>query len=147
MRAEAEYSCPASFTASSTMISRSLECPERAAKRANDTSNRYRMRHMGPQEASASCPVSAPDRILGTHTVSKHTRVGVVRRVDVLEAVFPNIAEAMTAPVAGLPRPGRDDRLDAAAAAWTARRLAKGDADCLGAGEDDKTRYPMNIWV
>ena len=79
--------------------------------------------------------------------VSKHKQAGVVRRLDVLKAVFPNIAEAMTAPVAGRPRPGRDDRLDAAAAAWTARRLAKGGVDCLGAGEDDNTGYPMNIWV
>ena len=79
--------------------------------------------------------------------VSKHTRAGVARRVDVLQAVFHNIAEAMTAPVAGGPRPRRDDRLDAAAAAWTARQLVNGDADCLGAGEDDATGYPMNIWV
>ena len=54
-----------------TMISRSLERPERTAKRANDTSNRYRMRHIGPQDASASCLVSAPDHILGTHTVGR----------------------------------------------------------------------------
>lgn len=79
--------------------------------------------------------------------VSKHEQAGVARRVGLLRAVFPNISEAMTAPVAGQPRPGRDDRLDAAAAAWTARRLVNGDADCLGAGEDDATGYPMNIWV
>ena len=78
--------------------------------------------------------------------VSKHKPAGITRRLDVLQAVFPNIVESMAAPVAGRPRPGRDDRLDAAAAAWTARRLASGDADCLGAGDDD-TGYPMNIWV
>ena len=33
--------------------------------RANDTSNRYRTRHMEPQDASASCLVSAHDHILG----------------------------------------------------------------------------------
>ena len=49
------------------MILRSFERPERTAKSANDTSNRYRMRHMGSQDASASCLVSANDRILGTH--------------------------------------------------------------------------------
>ena len=49
------------------MISRSFERPERTAKRANDTSNRYRMRHIGSQDASASCLVSAHDHILGTH--------------------------------------------------------------------------------
>ena len=79
--------------------------------------------------------------------VSKHKQSGVVKRLEVLQAVFPNIAEAMTAPVAGRPRPGRDDRLDAAAAAWTARQLVNGEADCLGAGEDDATGYPMHIWV
>lgn len=79
--------------------------------------------------------------------VSKHKPAGITRRLEVLQAVFPNFVEAMAAPVAGRPRPGRDDRLDAAAAAWTARRLASGDADCLGAGEYDDTGYPMNIWV
>ena len=49
------------------MISRTFERPERTAKRANDTSNRYRTRHIGPQDASASCLVSAHDRILDTH--------------------------------------------------------------------------------
>ena len=51
----------------STMISRSFERPERTASRASNARNRYRMRHIGPQDASASCLVSAPDRILGTH--------------------------------------------------------------------------------
>ena len=58
-----------------TMISRSLERPERTAKRANDTSNRYRMRHIGPQDASASCLVSAHDRILGTHRSAPTTEL------------------------------------------------------------------------
>ncbi|MDE0494967.1 MAG: DUF429 domain-containing protein [Acidimicrobiaceae bacterium] len=79
--------------------------------------------------------------------VSKHKQSGVARRLEVLQTVFPNIEDAMTAPVVGRPRPGRDDRLDAAAAAWTARQLVNGDADCLGAGEEDATGYPMNIWV
>ena len=79
--------------------------------------------------------------------VPKHRQSGVVKRLEMLQTVFPNIEDAMTAPVVGRPRPGRDDRLDAAAAAWTARQLVKGDADCLGAGEDDATGYPMNIWV
>ena len=41
----------------STMISRSFERPERTAKRANDTSNRYRIRHIEPQDVGASCLV------------------------------------------------------------------------------------------
>lgn len=78
---------------------------------------------------------------------SKHNQACVATRLVVLQAVFPNIAEAVTEPLAGRPRPGRDDRLDAAVAAWTARRLARDDAICLGEGEDDDTGYPMNIWV
>ena len=52
----------------STMISRSFERPERTVKRANEARNRYRMRHIGSQDASATCLVSAYDHILGTHT-------------------------------------------------------------------------------
>ena len=69
-----------------TMISRPFARPERTAKRANDTSNRYRTRHIGPQDrerrtrsarhdhmsathrhprCSPSCLVSAHDRIFG----------------------------------------------------------------------------------
>ena len=51
------------------MTSRSFERPERTAKHANDTSNRYRTRHMEPQDASASWLVSAHDHILGTHRI------------------------------------------------------------------------------
>lgn len=79
--------------------------------------------------------------------ISKHEQAGVATRLEVLQAEFPNIVEAMTEPLAGRPRPGRDDRLDAAAAAWTARQLVRGHADCLGEGEEDETCYPMNIWV
>ena len=39
----------------------------------NDTSNRYRMRHMGSQDASASCLVNAHDHILGPHTSRRIT--------------------------------------------------------------------------
>ena len=48
----------------------SFERPERTAKRANDTGNRYSTRHMEPQDASASCLVSAHDHISGTHTAN-----------------------------------------------------------------------------
>ena len=53
-----------------------LRASERTVKRANDTSNRYRMRHIGPQDASASCLVSRHDRILGTHRPSRRVRRG-----------------------------------------------------------------------
>ena len=61
------------------MISRSFERPERTAKHVNDTSNPYRMQHIGPQDASASCLVSAHDHILGTHThvATTYKRLGL----------------------------------------------------------------------
>ena len=40
-----------------------------------------------------------------------------------------------------------DDLLDAAAAAWTARRMATGSARILGQGEIDPTGYSMAIWA
>ena len=40
-----------------------------------------------------------------------------------------------------------DDLLDAAAAGWTARRMAAGTAMILGQGELDETGYPMAIWA
>ena len=81
-------------------------------------------------------------------SVSKRQPAGEEERLEVLAEVFPNIAEvAVSTPPPGPPRPGLDDLLDAAAAAWTARRIVAGDADCLGAGEHDETGYPMHIWV
>ena len=81
-------------------------------------------------------------------SASKRKPAGEQERLDVLAEAFPNIAEvAVSAPPPGPPRPGLDDLLDAAAAAWTARRIVAGDADCLGAGEQDEAGYPMHIWV
>ncbi len=79
---------------------------------------------------------------------SKREQGGRQQRLETLGDEFPNIAEAaVAAPPAGPPRPALDDLLDAAAAAWTARRIVAGDAECLGVGEQDETGYPMHIWV
>ena len=79
---------------------------------------------------------------------SKREHAGHQQRLATLAGAFPNIADAaVSAPPAGPPRPELDDLLDAAAAAWTARRIAAGDAECLGAGEQDEAGYPMHIWV
>ena len=51
----------------STMISRSFECPERTAKRANDTRNRYRTRHRGPQDRECRTRSAWYDRVSTTH--------------------------------------------------------------------------------
>jgi predicted RNase H-like nuclease/predicted nucleic acid-binding protein len=81
-------------------------------------------------------------------SVGKRTPAGGHERLAVLSDEFPNIAEAaVSTPPAGPPRPALDDLLDAAAAAWTARRLAAGRAECLGEGEEDETGYPMHIWI
>ena len=52
--------------------------------------------------------------------------------------------------MAGAPPDGalrRYDMLDAAAAAWTARRIASGDAERLGNDETDEGGFPMSIWI
>ena len=81
-------------------------------------------------------------------SVGKRHQAGVAERIEALSAVFPNIVDAaVLTPVPGPPRASLDDLLDAAAAAWTCRRVYSGQARCLGAGEIDETGYPMNIWV
>ena len=74
-------------------------------------------------------------------------RRGAEQRLAALTDYFPNIADALRAPLAATPKAALDDVLDAAAAAWTARRIASGEALCLGEGEFDETGYPMNIWA
>jgi len=60
---------------------------------------------------------------------SKRTPEGRVERIDALRDAFPRI----DALLAAAPRGARpDDMLDACAAAWTARRMARGTAVVLG---------------
>ena len=59
---------------------------------------------------------------------------------DIEEAV--REAEQLHGPAAH-----RYDFLDAAAAAWTARRIVSGIAEDLGDGKVDETGYPMSTWV
>ena len=82
-----------------TMISRTFERPERTAKRANDTSNRYRTRHIGPQDASASCLVSAHDRILDTHREPYDGRLSrTVLRERAVKGGFVGLSSGCAAP-------------------------------------------------
>ena len=79
---------------------------------------------------------------------SKKHQPGVAERLMALSGEFSNVVDAaLLTPHPGPPRPTHQDLLDAVAAAWTARRIASGDAICLGEGEFDATGYPMNIWV
>ena len=51
-----------------TMISRSLERPDRTASRASDARNRYKIRYTRTQHRPSSLQVNAHDRVFGTHT-------------------------------------------------------------------------------
>lgn len=103
-------------------------------------------------EVSLACMAEGPMRF------HKSYQPGVAERLAVLEQHFPNIVEAAllegitTRPVSGEEgrkplAPAVDDVLDAAAAAWTARRVAMGQAMRLGGDGEDEGGYPMSIWV
>ncbi|WP_419924943.1 DUF429 domain-containing protein [Candidatus Poriferisocius sp.] len=72
---------------------------------------------------------------------SKRQPSGQAERLAVLAPEFTNLAELPTA----VPGTTIDDLLDAAAAAWTARRMAAGTAQTLGEGQIDATGFPMSI--
>ncbi len=74
---------------------------------------------------------------------SKRQPPGRAERLAVLAPEFSNLAE-VPAPVPGTTI---DDLLDAAAAAWTARRMAARTAKILGPDDVDATGYPMAIWA
>lgn len=76
-------------------------------------------------------------------SVSKRQPGGQVERMAALVPEFSNLVEVPTSP----PGATTDDLLDAAAAAWTARRMAESTAMILGAEELDATGYPMAIWA
>ena len=76
-------------------------------------------------------------------SVSKRQPAGQAERMVALAPEFDNFG---TAPPS-LPGTSLDDLLDAAAAAWTARRMAASTAMTLGPEELDATGYPMAIWA
>ncbi len=81
-------------------------------------------------------------------SVGKRYQAGIVERLHALKMDFANITEAaVQTPLPGPPHPSLDDLLDAAAAAWTCRRVVSGNALCLGRDQVDESGYPMNIWV
>ena len=59
-----------------TMISRSLEQPDRTVSRASDANNRYKIRYTRNQDWPSSLQVNAHDRVFGTHTVAKASIAG-----------------------------------------------------------------------
>ena len=76
-------------------------------------------------------------------SVSKRQPAGQAERMVALAPEFDNLGKAPPS----LSGTTLDDLLDAAAAAWTARRMAAGTAMTLGPEETDATGYPMTIWA
>ena len=76
-------------------------------------------------------------------SASKRQPAGQAERLAALAPEFDNLDAAPPSLAGATP----DDLLDAAAAAWTARRMAVGTAMALGHGEVDETGYPMAIWA
>ena len=72
---------------------------------------------------------------------AKATARGMARRLAALRTVMDVDAALLAAP----PRMPAVDALDACAAAWSARRIADGVAQCVGDGGTDARRRPMRI--
>ncbi len=75
---------------------------------------------------------------------TKRTAEGRAARLALLVGPFPGSAELLTARARGA---AADDVLDAAAAAWSARRWAAGTALVLGDGSLDSRGLPMRVAV
>ena len=78
---------------------------------------------------------------LGGVTDRKGTARGSVQRLQTLRQVM-DVEEALAGAPAGVPLV---DALDACAAAWSARRLGDGTAECVGDGTTDSHGRPMRI--
>ena len=72
---------------------------------------------------------------------AKVTARGMARRLAALRTVMDVDAALLAAP----PRVPAVDALDACAAAWSARRIADGTAECVGDGATDARGRPMRI--
>jgi predicted RNase H-like nuclease len=71
----------------------------------------------------------------------KVTARGTMQRLNALRPVM-DVEDALAAAPIGIPM---IDALDACAAAWSARRLADGVAECVGDGRTDARGRPMRI--
>ena len=96
-----------------------------------------------PQAAEVHPETSFAVLAGGPISVSKRQPAGQAERMAALAPEFDNLGPAPPS----LPGATPDDLLDAAAAAWTARRMAAGSAMTLGPEEADATGYPMAIWA
>jgi predicted RNase H-like nuclease len=73
----------------------------------------------------------------------KKTKAGVNERLDLLQPVFPGVERYLQDRPANV---AKDDLLDAAVAAWTARRLWKGEARHVCKPELDVNGLETTIW-
>lgn len=76
-------------------------------------------------------------------SASKRQPAGKAERMAALAPEFDNLGTAPPSLSGATP----DDLLDAAAAAWTTRRMAASAAMVLGQDDLDETGYPMAIWA
>ncbi len=74
---------------------------------------------------------------------NKKTKEGTAERVVLLRGVFPKIETHLAN---RLPRVGADDLLDAAAAAWTALRWHRNEAECVCTPEHDEKGLAVTIY-
>jgi len=74
---------------------------------------------------------------------TKKTPDGRNERLDLLRTVFPKIDDHLRRRPPGV---GKDDLLDAAAAAWTALRRYRGEASCVCPPDRDGKGLVVSIW-
>lgn len=81
----------------------------------------------------------------------KRFQAGIAERFALLAGCFEGILASALTPLEGPPHAALDDVLDAAAAAWTARRVAAAQGVYLGADDGkigiDSAGYPLTIVV
>jgi len=74
---------------------------------------------------------------------NKKSKEGVAERLSLLSPIFPEIQRHLAARP---PNVGKDDLLDAAAAAWTALRHCRGDVGCVCTPERDEKGLSAAIY-
>jgi predicted RNase H-like nuclease len=74
---------------------------------------------------------------------NKKTEAGRNERLNLLHTVFPDIQQHLLNRPAGV---GKDDLLDAVAAAWTALGRHRGEASCVCSPERDEKGLAVAIW-
>ena len=81
----------------------------------------------------------------GQHPMAhkKKSKEGAAERLSLLSPIFPEIGRYLGSRLPGV---GKDDLLDAAAAAWTALRRHRGEADCVCTPERDERGLETTIY-